>query len=477
MLRCDLAGERTREGCRTVVARYATANPDLDWILGGGWSMEAFPGGCPTAADLDDVAGGRPVYLPNRDHHSAWVSSRALELAGIDRDTPDPVDGRIERDAGGRPTGALHEGAMALVERLLPPDEPRTWSAGDCCGRRPICIRSASPPGRTRSWGLLRLRGLVRRLHELGGHGRLTARVAGAMWWERHVVAGQIEGSSGCGRGLRRPDRFWATRSRSCRTASARPSQPPCCARTSTRGHATGNCGLSFVDPEALTDYVTRSTRADSRSTSTPSVTGPCGRRSTPSSRRGAANGASGPASSRRPLAGGASRGPDALRRLGRRGQLSAALGVRGQADDGVDGAVSRAGAGGDAVPDRSLLARRAAARLRERLAGFEPGPARGAARGGEPHAGCRARTWPTIPFLPDERIDLAAAHRRLHARQRLRQPSRRRDRLHLDRQARRLVVLDRNLFDVDLADGGVAGAEVVLTLVDGAKVYEAPSP
>ena len=82
--------------------------------------MPAFPGGTPLAADLDAVVPDRPVFLPNRDHHGAWVNSRALEIAGITRDTPDPPDGRIERDADGHPTGTLHEGATALVSRHLP---------------------------------------------------------------------------------------------------------------------------------------------------------------------------------------------------------------------------------------------------------------------------------------------------------------------------------------------------------------------
>ncbi len=79
--------------------------------------MAAFPGGTPTAADLDAVVPDRPVFLPNRDHHGAWVNSRALELAGIDEHTPDPPDGRIERDADGRPSGTLHEGAMLAGRR------------------------------------------------------------------------------------------------------------------------------------------------------------------------------------------------------------------------------------------------------------------------------------------------------------------------------------------------------------------------
>ena len=106
---------RGRAPARTTSPRSRRTPPrtrTLPWILGGGWAMAAFPGGTPTAADLDAVVPDRPVFLPNRDHHGAWVNTRALEIAGIDAHTPDPPDGRIERDADGRPTGTLHEGAM-----------------------------------------------------------------------------------------------------------------------------------------------------------------------------------------------------------------------------------------------------------------------------------------------------------------------------------------------------------------------------
>ena len=119
-IRCSLSDLGTREEYLTEVARYAKENPDLDWICGGGWSMAVFPGGTPVAADLDAVVPDRPVFLPNRDHHGAWVNSRALEVAGIDARTPDPVDGRIERTEDGTPTGTLHEGAMELVAQHIP---------------------------------------------------------------------------------------------------------------------------------------------------------------------------------------------------------------------------------------------------------------------------------------------------------------------------------------------------------------------
>ena len=127
-IRCDLSPLDSREAYLDAVGSYAAAHPELPWILGGGWSMAAFPGGAPLAADLDAVVADRPVFLPNRDHHGAWVNSRALEVAGIGAHTSDPPDGRIERDADGRSTGCLQEGAMALVARHMPPTEAVSYT-------------------------------------------------------------------------------------------------------------------------------------------------------------------------------------------------------------------------------------------------------------------------------------------------------------------------------------------------------------
>jgi hypothetical protein len=119
--RCDLHGIRTKAEYLAAITRYAADHPQREWIEGDGWSLDAFPGGTPDRASLDALVPDRPVYLENRDGHDAWVNSRALELAGVTRDTPDPPDGRIERLPGGDPQGALHEGARDLVNRLLPP--------------------------------------------------------------------------------------------------------------------------------------------------------------------------------------------------------------------------------------------------------------------------------------------------------------------------------------------------------------------
>ena len=147
-LRCNLAGLRTRPEYLAAIAAYCQTLPPDAWVLGGGWSMPAFPGGTPNAADLDAVTDGRPAFLPNRDHHTAWVNTAALDLAGVTAHTADPRDGRIERDHDGTPAGALHDGAMRLVGDYVPPP-PRPSSPPRCCSPRLICTRSASPPSRT----------------------------------------------------------------------------------------------------------------------------------------------------------------------------------------------------------------------------------------------------------------------------------------------------------------------------------------
>ncbi|MGW4386345.1 amidohydrolase [Streptomyces sp. NPDC004685] len=190
---CDLSGMTTLDEYRRRISAYAQALPDTEWITGGGWSMEAFPGGLPTAAELDALVPDRPAYLVNRDHHGAWVNSRALQAAGIDARTPDPADGRIERDADGAPTGMLQEGAANLIGRLLPP----------------VTLEQ-------RITGLLRAQELMHSLGVtawqdalLGEHanltdptdaylataadGRLTARVVGSLWWDRSRGTEQID--------------------------------------------------------------------------------------------------------------------------------------------------------------------------------------------------------------------------------------------------------------------------------------------
>jgi predicted amidohydrolase YtcJ len=119
LLEADLASAETVDALLAEVARHAKAHPEVAWVTGGGWDLARFDGQL-TAAQLDQIVPDRPVALYAADGHSAWVNSRALQLAGIGPGTPDPPGGRIERDSQGAPTGILREEAVLPVEELLP---------------------------------------------------------------------------------------------------------------------------------------------------------------------------------------------------------------------------------------------------------------------------------------------------------------------------------------------------------------------
>ncbi|GII63773.1 amidohydrolase [Sphaerisporangium krabiense] len=110
-----------------AVRGAAATTPAGEWITGLGWDVGylaeclADPARRPHRRDLDAVAPGHPVALTDFSAHTMWVNSRALEVAGITRDTAAPDGGTIDRDAGGEPTGVLKESAMTLVQELLPP--------------------------------------------------------------------------------------------------------------------------------------------------------------------------------------------------------------------------------------------------------------------------------------------------------------------------------------------------------------------
>ena len=117
----DLNGTKSIAEIQKRVKDYAAAHPKEPWITGMGWTYPTFgPSALPDKKFLDEVVAARPVYLVAFDGHSSWANSKALALAGINRETPDPPNGKIVRDEKGEATGALKESAGDLVSKLLP---------------------------------------------------------------------------------------------------------------------------------------------------------------------------------------------------------------------------------------------------------------------------------------------------------------------------------------------------------------------
>jgi len=128
---CTLFTLETSAEIADSIRRCAAARPDAPWVRGAGWELPAFPSANPSKTLLDRVVPDRPAWFEAADGHSGWANTRALALARITRDTPDPADGRIERDPRtGEPTGTLRESAMSLVSELLPERTDAELGAG-----------------------------------------------------------------------------------------------------------------------------------------------------------------------------------------------------------------------------------------------------------------------------------------------------------------------------------------------------------
>ena len=261
LLQCNLSDAASAEEAVAAVARYAAANPDEPWILGGGWSMDHFPGGAPTRTLLDAVVPDRPVFLMSRDHHSSWANSAAIRLAGIDAMTEDPADGRIERASDGAPAGTFHEGASELFAHVTPPVDPELAYRGllraqeealalGITGWQDAMVGDTGP-------GTGTIEAYTRALDE----GTLLVHVVGAQWWERGIGLEQIDGML-ARREARRAsgtaDRFDLGTVKMmvdgvAENFTAAMLEP----YRDAHGHNTHNHGISFVDPELMREAVT----------------------------------------------------------------------------------------------------------------------------------------------------------------------------------------------------------------------------
>jgi predicted amidohydrolase YtcJ len=186
---CNLNNLNDLASYRAVIGEYAAANPDVEWITGGGWSMSVFgPGGSPSKTIIDELVADRPVFLSSQDGHSGWANSRALEIAGITRDTPNPADGIIDKDPlTGEPIGSLQEGAMSLVSQHIPADTAATRQQGLIYAQDLL-----------HSYGITSIQDAIVRRDGLETYaaleraGQLQLRVVASLWWDRQRGNEQI---------------------------------------------------------------------------------------------------------------------------------------------------------------------------------------------------------------------------------------------------------------------------------------------
>ena len=262
-IRCDLSEAHSLGDYLATVRGYAERNPGVPWITGGGWSMDVFPGGVPSREDLDRVIPDRPVFLANRDLHAAWVNSRALALAGVNGSTPDPADGRIERDAGGEPSGTLQEGAMGLVERVVPRPGLDEQVSGIREAQRYLHALGITGWQEAIVGDYAVVPDCFEAYLEAERRGLLTARVVGALWWQRGTGIGQLDGlvdrrSRTAEAGRPGPGSFRATSVKImqdgvCENFTASMLTP----YLDPHGQATAGAGASYFDPEELKAAVT----------------------------------------------------------------------------------------------------------------------------------------------------------------------------------------------------------------------------
>ena len=256
-IRCDLSEAHSLDGYLATVRGYAERHPDAAWITGGGWSMDVFPGGLPGREDLDRVVPGRPVYLANRDHHAAWVNSRALALAGVGAATPDPADGRIERDARGEPSGTLQEGAMNLVGQAVPGPELEEQVTGLLEGQRYLHALGITGWQEAIVGDYAVVPDCFDAYLAMEHRGLLTARVVGALWWQRGAgtdqLAGLVQRRERAGQGRFRATSVKIMQDGICENFTAAMLTP----YLTADGRQSAGSGTSFFEPGELNEAVT----------------------------------------------------------------------------------------------------------------------------------------------------------------------------------------------------------------------------
>ena len=124
----SLEDSGSEDGILKEVKAYAEANPEKEWIIGGQWLLGVFPNDNPHKKLLDDIVPDRPVALLDQTGHNMWLNSKALEMAGITKDTETNQLIVIEKDpVSGEPTGTVREQTMQMVERVIKQATPEEY--------------------------------------------------------------------------------------------------------------------------------------------------------------------------------------------------------------------------------------------------------------------------------------------------------------------------------------------------------------
>jgi len=255
-LTCGLYDLETQEEYVQAVADCAKRRPDAPWIRGEGWSLAAFaPTGIPDKKLLDAILPDRPVYLDSRDGHTAWVNSKALEIAGITKETPDPPDGRIDRDPQtGEPVGSLQESAMNLVGDHLPAITEAEIEEGlryalkllNAYGITSFQDASVYLEGNSASHSLDAYRSLDER-------GELTARAVLSLLWDQEKgeeqLSALLEARRTATRGRVRATTVKVFQDGVLEAKTAAVLEPYV--------GTDGDTGMALIDPEVLKHYVT----------------------------------------------------------------------------------------------------------------------------------------------------------------------------------------------------------------------------
>ncbi len=116
----DLRGFKSMQDTVKHAREYAAKNPDFPWILGRGWNQVLWDNNAfPSRYDLDKISSDKPIWLKRVDGHAGWANSKALEIAGINRETA-KNDDLILKDSEGLPTGILIDNAMYKLDKYVP---------------------------------------------------------------------------------------------------------------------------------------------------------------------------------------------------------------------------------------------------------------------------------------------------------------------------------------------------------------------